>query len=249
MTATGVRAADRRPAEPLPAGPRTEPAEPAGTDRGAGGPHRARALLVAGGAYLVLALLLWWNVWTGHPTSTTTCGCGDSSLFTWFIEWPAYAISHGLGPFFTTTVGFPGGVNLPANTSVLAIGMALAPVTWLFGPVAAMNVALTLAPALSALAMFVLLQRWVSWAPASFFGGLFYGFSPFVLVSLADAHLMLGMAFVPPLVVACLDELLVRRRRPPAVTGVALGPARHRPVLHRDRSPDDHGRRWPPSGS
>jgi hypothetical protein len=178
---------------------------------------------VAGGAYLVLALLLWWNVWTAHPTSTTTCGCGDSSLFTWFIEWPAYAIAHGLSPFFTTAAGFPGGVNLPANTSVLAIGVVLAPVTWLFGPVASMNVALTLAPALSATAMFVLLQRWVSWAPASFFGGLFYGFSPFVLVSLADAHLMLGMAFVPPLVVACLDELLVRRRRRPAGVGVLLG--------------------------
>ena len=88
-------------------------------------------------------------------------------------------------------------MNLPANTSVLAIGVVLAPVTWLFGPVASMNVALTLAPVLSALAMFVLLQRWVSWPPASFVGGLFYGFSPFVLVSLADAHLMLGMASRP----------------------------------------------------
>ena len=223
MTATGMQAAGAQPAElpspgPLPA--RTDPSATGGRPPAS---HRVRALLMAGGAYLVLALLLWWNVWTSHPTSITTCGCGDSSLFTWFIEWPAYAIAHGLSPFFTTAVGFPGGVNLPANTSVLAIGVVLAPVTWLFGPVASMNVALTLAPALSATAMFVLLQRWVSWAPASFFGGLFYGFSPFVLVSLADAHLMLGMAFVPPLVVACLDELLVRRRRRPVATGVLLG--------------------------
>ena len=179
--------------------------------------------MLAGCAYLVLALLLWWHVWTGHPTSTTTCGCGDSSLFTWFIEWPAYAIRHGLSSFYSNLVGFPGGVNLPANTSVLAVGVPLAPVTWLFGPVATMNVALTLAPALSALAMFVLLQRWVSWSPAAFFGGLFYGFSPFVLVSLTDAHLMLGLALVPPLVVACLDELLIRRRRRPVVTGIVLG--------------------------
>ena len=178
---------------------------------------------MAAAAYLVLALLLWWHVWTGHPTTTTTCGCGDSSLFTWFIEWPAYAIAHGLNPFFSTAIGGPTGVNLPANTSVLAIGVVLAPVTWLFGPVASMNVALTLAPALSALAMFVLLRRWVSWAPAAFFGGLLYGFSPFVVVSLVDAHLMLGMAFVPPLVVICLDELLVRRKRRPVVVGVLLG--------------------------
>ena len=51
----------------------------------------------------------------------------------------------------------PGGVNLLDNTSVLALGIPLAPVTWVVGPVASMNVALTLAPALSALAMFLLL--------------------------------------------------------------------------------------------
>ena len=50
------------------------------------------------------------------------------------------------------------------------------------------------------------------------------GFSPFVLVTvLVDAHLMLGMAFVPPLVVACLDKLLVRRKRRPVAVGVLLG--------------------------
>ena len=168
-------------------------------------------------------MVLWWHVWTGHPTSTTTCGCGDSSLFTWFIEWPAYAIAHGLNPFYSTATGYPGGVNLPANTSVLAIGVVLAPVTWLFGPIASMNVALTLAPALSALSMFVLVRRWVAWSPAAFFAGLLYGFSPFVLMSLADAHLMLGMAVMPPLIVLCLDELLFRRKRSPVLTGLVLG--------------------------
>jgi hypothetical protein len=84
-------------------------------------------------------------------------------------------------------------------------------------------VALTLSPFLSALAMYILLRRWVSWAPAAFVGGLLYGFSPFVLLSLTDAHLMLGMAFVPPLLVACLDEALVRQRKRPVVIGLAIG--------------------------
>lgn len=185
--------------------------------------HRGGALLLAATAYLLLAVVLWWHVWANHPTATTTCGCGDSSLFTWFIEWPSYAIAHGLNPLYSHAVGYPGGVNLLANTSVVAIGVVLTPVSWLFGPIASMNVALTLAPALSALAMFVLVRRWVSWAPAAFFAGLLYGFSPFVLVSLDDAHLMLGMAFVPPLVVACLDELFFRNRRSPVGTGVLLG--------------------------
>jgi hypothetical protein len=144
--------------------------------------HRYRPVLIAGGVYLVLAVLLWWNVWTSHPTSTTTCGCGDSSLFTWFLAWPAYAISHGLNPLYSTAMFHPAGVNLLSNTAEVGFGIVLAPVTWLFGPIATLNVALTLSPALSALAMFVLLRRWVSWSPAAFAGGLLYGFSPFVLI-------------------------------------------------------------------
>ncbi len=182
-----------------------------------------KALLLASGAYFLLSVFIWSNLWTNHPTSTTTCGCGDSSLFTWFIEWPAYAMAHGLSPIHSTFIHYPSGINLLANTSVLAIGVLLAPITWLFGPIATLNVALTLAPALSAIAMFILLRRWVSWAPAAFAGGLFYGFSPFIIVSLDDAHLMLGMAVVPPLIVACLDELLIRQRRRPVPTGVLLG--------------------------
>ncbi len=117
----------------------------------------------------------------------------------------------------------PTGTNMVANTGVVAIGMALAPVSWVFGPIATLNVASTLAPVLSALAMFVLLRRWVAWKPAAFVGGLLYGFSPFVLVSLTVSHLMLAMAFVPPLVVGCLDELLLRHERRAVPVGMVLG--------------------------
>ena len=185
--------------------------------------HGAGAVAAAAGGYLVVALVVWWQVWSRHPTSTTTCGCGDSALFLWFFAWPAHALAHGIDPFHSVAMSPPGGVNLLANTSELALGVVLAPVTWAFGPVAAMNVALTLAPALSALAMFVLVARWVAWAPAAWAAGLLYGFSPLVLVSLSDAHLMLGWAVVPPLVVACVDELTVVRGRRPVVVGAVLG--------------------------
>ena len=190
--------------------------------RRGGGRGAGPALASAAGAYLGLALVVWWGVWSSHPTSTTTCGCGDSALFLWFFAWPAHALAHGLDPLYSTAMSPPAGVNLLGNTSELALGVVLAPVTWVFGPVASMNVALTLAPALSALAMFVLVRRWVAWAPAAFVAGLLYGFSPLVLVSLSDAHLMLGWAVVPPLVVACVDELLSGRRGPVAV-GIVLG--------------------------
>ena len=56
--------------------------------------------------------------------------------------------------------------------------MVLAPVTWAFGPVASMNVALTLAPALSALAMFVLVAPVGGLDACRGAAGLLYGFSP-----------------------------------------------------------------------
>src|ERR1700722_222706 len=201
--------------------PEPVPQPVVGSDRAATGGRRV--LLLAVGAYLLLSLILWSHVWLGHPTAATTCGCGDASLFTWFIEWPAYAISHGLNPLYSTAMFHPTGVNLLANTGVVGIGVVLAPLTWLFGPIASMNVALTLSPVLSALAMFVLLRRWVSWMPAAFVGGLFYGFSPFILSNLTVAWLNLAMAPLPPLIVLCLDELLMRQRWRPAVAGVLLG--------------------------
>jgi hypothetical protein len=185
-----------------------------------------RSAAVLGGAfafYLLVSIVLWWHVWSSHPTTVTTCGCDDPSYFLWFLEWPAYALAHGHNPFFSTALFHPGGINLLANTSVLAIGIPLAPITWLFGPVATLNVASTLGPALSALTMFWLLRRWVRWTPAALVGGLVFGFSPFVVVNLAVAHLNIGILLLFPLMVACLDELLVRQERSPLKVGAVLG--------------------------
>jgi len=181
--------------------------------------------LVSTALYLGVSIAIWWGVWSTHPTSTTTCGCGDPSLFTWFLEWPAYAISHGASLFYSTRLFHPGGINLLANTSVLAIGVPLAPVTWLFGPVATLNVASTLVPVVNGLAALWLIRRWVSWQPAAFVGGLLYGFSPFVLSNLAVAHLMTAALALFPIMVGCLDELLVRQRYRPGVVGGVLGAA------------------------
>jgi hypothetical protein len=181
----------------------------------------AGGLLAAGACYLVLGVVLWWHVWTSHPTSTLTCGCGDPALFLWFFEWPAYAITHGHNPFFSTALFHPGGINLLAQTSVTALAIPLAPVTWLFGPVASLNVASTLVPALSALSAFWALRHWVRWQPAAFCGGLLYGFSPFVLGNLEFAHLMAATLVIPPLLLVALDDLLLRQRHRPTLVGGA----------------------------
>jgi hypothetical protein len=185
--------------------------------------HRIGPYAGATVGYLVLSVVVWWHVWTGHPSSTTICGCGDPSEFQWFLAWPAYAISHGINPFYSTAQFYPHGLNLLANTSVLGYGVPLAPITWIFGPIATFNVALTLSPVLSGLAMFALLRHWTSWSPAAFVGGLFYGFSPYVVASLTQGHLNLGMLAFPPLLILCLDKLLIGQESRPVVVGAVLG--------------------------
>ena len=79
--------------------------------------------IAAAAASLLLGIYLWWHVWSGHPTSVASCGCGDPALTTWFLEWPAHALQHGHRPYFSTALAYPGGVNLLSNTGILALGL------------------------------------------------------------------------------------------------------------------------------
>jgi hypothetical protein len=175
---------------------------------------------LAGGAYLVVSLILWWHV-LPHPQSLTTCGCGDGALNIWLINWPAYALSHGLSPFYSSKLFVPVGMNM--TNWFLGLGVVTAPVTWLSGPVASLNLIDLLSPPLSALAMFWLLRRWVTWSPAAFVGGLSFGYSPFLLVNLALAHPNLGLLALIPLIIGCVDDLMFRHRFGPVRVGVLLG--------------------------
>jgi hypothetical protein len=187
--------------------------------------HRWYRYPVAGGLYLLVSVALWWHVWTapGGPSSVMTCGCTDAGRGVWYLEWSAFALAHGHSLLYSNWLFHPVGFNLLTDTSIQAVGVVMAPVTLLFGPVAAFNTAATLAPAVTALSMFWLLQRWVRWTPAAFLGGLGYGFSVFVVVQLAYGWLNLALLVLLPPMVACLDELLIRQRRSPVWMGALLG--------------------------
>jgi len=180
-------------------------------------------LAAAGAAYLAAGFVLWVHAWTAGASTHTLCGCGDPALFLWFFQWPATALAHGENPFYSTALFHPTGVNLLAQTSVTGLSLPLVPVTWIWGPVASLNVASTLTPALTAFTAFVVIRRWVSWTPAAFLGGLLYGFSPFVLTSLEFAHLMTAALMLLPLILAALDEIIVRQRHSPVWAGGVLG--------------------------
>jgi hypothetical protein len=218
----------------VPEGPAGAPPAPAAAPTGARrrwpgmglvtGRPRLPGWLPAAAVYLIAGVAMWWHVWTGHPTSSMVCACGDPASFAWFMSWPAYAISHGHSLFFTSLVHVPVGMNLLVNTSVLALGVVLAPVTWLFGPVASLNVALTAAPVLSALSAYACLRRALRlrWL-ASFAGGLLFGFSPFMMRNEAVNHLQVTFLALVPLIFWCCYELAVSQRGKWWAWGLALG--------------------------
>ena len=182
----------------------------------------AAALWLSVGVYALCSLAVLWNLLAVHPTTSSICGCGDPARYLWFIEYPAWALSHGASLLHASTVFPPGGLNLLDDTSVLGFGIPLAPLTWLAGPVASMNVALFLLPVASATGMLLLLRRWVGSMPIAFAGGLAWGFSLYVMTGLISGWLNFVLV-TPPLMVLCLDLLLTDDRRTPTRIGAVLG--------------------------
>ncbi len=173
--------------------------------------------------YLALAVIAWWHVWSSGVSVTMAGGSADPAQEVWFLASALHAVERAGNPFLTRALFAPAGVNLLANTSILALGVLLSPVTAVFGPIVAFNVAVTIAPVASSLAAFFAIRRYAKWSPAAFAGGLCYGFGPFVGTDLRFGHLNLTFLFVPPLVLLALDELFVRKRRSAIRVGVALG--------------------------
>ena len=178
--------------------------------------------LVALACFTVPAIVLWWHVWSGHPSSALTCGCGDPAQEVWFMAWPAWAITHLHNVFFSGAVNVPHGANLLSNTSGPLVGVVLAPVTWLFGPVTATNVALTLAPALSAWACFAAIRPLVTWKAGAIPAALVFGYSAAIVTSLTFGHVSVTVLVIPPFLFTTLHEIVIRQEHSVRRDGLLL---------------------------
>ena len=172
--------------------------------------------------YLALGVALFWRVWSSHPTANMQLG-GDDWRNVWFMQWTQWALLHGHNPLYSNAANYPVGVNVLINAGAPLLGIVFAPVTLLFGPVAAFNVASTLALPLSAAAAYALIRRFTRWRPAAFAGGLLYGFGPPLMVHGLEGHLNLAFAPLVPLIFLVLHELVVRQQRNPRWWGLLLG--------------------------
>ncbi|GAA4855043.1 hypothetical protein GCM10023201_56440 [Actinomycetospora corticicola] len=170
------------------------------------------------------------SVWLFHRALGALGGratgvvASDSSLFTWWLGWTWYAISHGLDPFVSTWQNAPAGVNGMWNTGVPVLGVLLAPVTATVGPVVADNVAMILGPVASAYlahrCLAVLVRpRWIR-----ALAGLVYGFSPFLIAHAWVGHVNLVWSVFPPIVLWASVRVLAAPRRP-WLAGALLGVA------------------------
>jgi hypothetical protein len=193
------------------------------TGRHGRGRARVWPTLVVVALYLAAAVLGYAHVWS-HPTSQLVgVGGSDPERMIWYLAWFPFAIGHLQDPFLATWANAPWGVNVLSDTSQPLLGVAAAPVTLLFGPIASFNVLLTLAFATSATAGYALARRFTTWRPAAFACGLLYGFSPYMVAQGSVGHLNLIFIPLPPLIFLVLDDLLVRQTGRPVRQGCLLG--------------------------
>jgi hypothetical protein len=182
---------------------------------------RRRSAVVFLVVYIALAVALFSSTWI-HPTTWSVGVVGDPQQIMWFLGWPPFALMHGQNPTFTNYIDYPSGVNLMWNTSVLLPGVVLGPLTELAGFVLSYNVLMTVGVALSAWTAYMLTRRYVSSQVAAGVGGALYGFSP-LMTAHSLGHPQLTVAFLPPILLLLLDEIVRVQRRRPYVWGFLLG--------------------------
>jgi hypothetical protein len=178
----------------------------------------ASAIVVV--AYFVIGCVAFWPA-LPRLSDHLLSGYGDLALTSWFIGWVPHSLAHGLNPFFTNALFVPTGVNLAQNTEAPLLGLVMAPITIVFGPIVSTNLIMVVAMPISATAAFVVLRKWKVWIPAAALGGLVYGFSPY-MIGQAAAHPVFIFTPIPPFI-ALTVEAILNRRGSPRRLGIQLG--------------------------
>ncbi|MDG4802867.1 hypothetical protein [Micromonospora sp. WMMD980] len=185
--------------------------------------RRHRADLLAGLLFVVFAGWLTHGLWPAPGTRMLALNPADQTLYEWFLALDARVLRGDLG-LVTDRLNAPDGVNLMANTSVLALGVLLAPVTLAFG--APVTFALLVAGNLAgtAIAWYLLLTRTLRvHRLAAGLGAALCGFGP-GMVSQSNGHLHMTAQWLVPVLV----WLVVRLLRAADPAGRTDGPDRRR---------------------
>ncbi|GAA3151331.1 dolichyl-phosphate beta-glucosyltransferase [Streptomyces rectiviolaceus] len=161
---------------------------------------RPMDLLVAA-LFLAMAVTLYSGRWVAPGDRYLPDSLQDQNQWEWFFAVTADNVRHLQNPLFTTLQNHPDGVNLMANTVMLGLSVPFAPVTWLFGPAVALNAAMTLGLAATAVAWYwLIVRRLVRHRGAAAVGAALAAFAP-PMISHAHAHPNFMVLFMIPLII------------------------------------------------
>ncbi|MFU8871388.1 hypothetical protein [Micromonospora sp. SL4-19] len=153
------------------------------------------------GAFLLAALWVTSRIWVDPAGRVATLYSSDPAQVQYFLAHSVRVVLHGDFPFYTDRFNYPDGVNLMANTAILALGIPMVPVTLLFGPAVSFVTLVTLGLAGTAAAWYRMLSRHVVRTRlAAAVGGWFCGFSPAMLAH-ANWHPNIISQFLLPFIV------------------------------------------------
>nr|WP_240956188.1 hypothetical protein [Micromonospora sp. HNM0581] len=191
---------------------------------------RYQADLLVGLFFAAFAAVLTHRLWADPTGLVLALNPEDQVLYEWFLAIDARALLGDFG-LSTDRLNAPDGVNLMANTSVIALGLLFAPVTLLFGAPVTFALLVTVNLAGTATAWYLLFSRTTRvHRGAAMLGGALCGFAP-GMVSQSNSHLHMTAQWLPPVIVWLVVRLL-RAADPTAIRSrsgdTPAGPDRRR---------------------
>ncbi|MEV0394082.1 hypothetical protein [Polymorphospora rubra] len=157
--------------------------------------------LVAYGTYLALGVLVMGRLWLDPYNRVLTGNEDDHGLHMFLIAHSERVIFHFENPLWSERLGVPDGVNMMSNTSMMALGIPVSPITHFFGAAVSVVLLLTLSLAGTAAAWYWVLSRhFVRSRAAAYIGGLWCGFAP-TMISHANGHINFVAHFLVPFIV------------------------------------------------
>jgi hypothetical protein len=183
------------------------------------------APLLATLGYLTITLAFFWPAlpFLGTALPGGPVAAIDGWQNVWHLWWAELALRSGANPFFTPLLYHPDGVNLAVHPLNLSNGLLVLPITALFGPLAAYNVALLLAFVLASLGAYLLARETGAGPGAAFVAGLLFSFGPFHATKAYDGQLeWIALQWLPFYVWMLVRTLKQPRLHTAIVAGLLL---------------------------
>ncbi len=171
------------------------------------GPLRRSPVIAGALGYLVLVLIRYSSVWQGGGLMVG--GPSDNEQHIWELGWWGFALTHGTSPFLTHYLRPDGApLNLMWNNAMPLVATVAAPIVLLLGALTTFNLLVIAAVWGSATTAFLCLRPLAGGNLSAWTAGLFFAFSPLMIVSSDSAHLPWLMLVWVPLLLTIYLRLL-----------------------------------------